>query len=559
MIEFTLAAVGLVAIAFMTVRVGHWLNDSMVERNESFQASRANAGRGPGVTPFAGPATPLHLIGPGASRTPGLGTPGGGDSTVKPTCGDNLLRDAQNKRLQILSLLSQGQTFTLKEQSEITWYNAVNWNMLVEANYLALHAIQVDTWRKDLLDRIYPRLRDIQNMEIVQGVGDHDICAFWNSNLVAGHEVCPLPDPNPPRGIHQIDERLAPLIHELDPTAAGTVGSEIFAYEQQASVIRTRLWEIATRLGQIGTRLPQIDTLLNRPDSDGPGPDRGGIYEELRQLEPAMTTCEPILAIPPIDPFNPSPEYVFCSDLRSHVQDLERQRDDLLQEQANLPVEQANLLSEQGDAGSGLVVDLNRLNDLLQPLYTLRNYLWGELYGLLALHWEVNGGWGLQAQQFNYLSQVDAIVDSWTPLWQQLHPGTELWDQDLSDLFQQTIQAWDDANANSPDTVLLDLTSELYAITDRLLEMMLERLDHTDWSELPSGTDYIGQIPQSLLDRFGIRLPLVSPDAVNPGGQREANARILPLMAHTEEIRTLILEAEELERQARRDCTSATE
>jgi hypothetical protein len=42
------------------------------------------------------------------------------------------------------------------------------------------------------------------------------------------------------------------------------------------------------------------------------------------------------------------------------------------------------------------------------------------MYGLMALENEVHGGWGLYPQGFSYLSQVDAMVDSWDALWRSL-------------------------------------------------------------------------------------------------------------------------------------------
>jgi len=668
MIEFTLAAVGLVAMAYMTVRVGQWLNDAMVERNASYQASRPLAGRGPGVTPFSGPATPLRLIGPRASRTPGQGTPGGGQSATRPTCGDDLLGQANAKRRQVISLLMSGQNFTLPEQSQITYLNAINWNMLVEANYLAWHAIRVDTIRADLLNRIYPRLRQIQNMDIVQGNGSHDICAFSNSNPVAGHDLCPL---QVPQGIHQIDERLAGILHELDPTAAGTVGFERAAWYarlqeiadalnpfiegslgQQVAVTYAALiqaqaacadagggvvsggpWDITSCFGPAthppggidigapcgsatvqafrgGTVIIAVSDQPDRCDSCGYGNyvmiDHGNgfttLYAHLQDVDLAITPgshVDPGQLLGTVGNSGHTEGITGCHlhyEHRSQTTSGTRQVDPLGGQTCvvNVTTSEALGAAPVGTCDQALVDALNaaltdpgglldqvealRLerddinNNKLPPLNTLYNYLVGEMYGLWALDTEVNGGWGLQVQTYYALDEVDGIVSSWRRLWQQLHPGTELWPEDLSTLFQTTIQAWDAANANSPDTVVLEqIPDDLDQIIPRLLEMMLERLDRVDWSELPSGVDYRGQIPQGLLDRFDRfhLLPPVSPDTINPGGQREANARIRPLAGHpliahflveyTEDIGELILEAEELERQARRDCTSSSE
>lgn len=70
MIEFALATVGVVVIAFVSARVTQWLGQAMVDRNASFQATRVQAGRaGSSLVRFAGASQDIHLIGPGAGRT----------------------------------------------------------------------------------------------------------------------------------------------------------------------------------------------------------------------------------------------------------------------------------------------------------------------------------------------------------------------------------------------------------------------------------------------------------------------------------------------------------
>ena len=74
LIEVALAAVGIMVLAFVAARVAQWINQSMVDRNESYQQTRLDAGKlGAGLVRFEGPREPIHLIGPGPERTPGLG------------------------------------------------------------------------------------------------------------------------------------------------------------------------------------------------------------------------------------------------------------------------------------------------------------------------------------------------------------------------------------------------------------------------------------------------------------------------------------------------------
>ena len=120
LIEFALAAAGLVVLAFVTARVGHWLNESMVERNASFQATRvAAASTNPGVA-FAGPSD-IHLIGPGAQSTGGTGSPPPSTfSAGCPAAADALVAQAQGLRVQAEELLQQGVNWDLLVQEQIS-------------------------------------------------------------------------------------------------------------------------------------------------------------------------------------------------------------------------------------------------------------------------------------------------------------------------------------------------------------------------------------------------------------------------------------------------------
>ncbi len=84
-IEFALAAVGVVMLGLVAAKAAVWMNQSMVDRNLHYQQTRlAAASTAPGLG-FAGPNTPIHLIGPGAEHTPWHGS--GGIIPVDHNCG----------------------------------------------------------------------------------------------------------------------------------------------------------------------------------------------------------------------------------------------------------------------------------------------------------------------------------------------------------------------------------------------------------------------------------------------------------------------------------------
>ena len=73
LVEFAIATVGVLVLAFICGRVAVWLNESLVERNASYQESRVQAGEygklqkeGDPITTFDAPAD-IHLVGKEAS------------------------------------------------------------------------------------------------------------------------------------------------------------------------------------------------------------------------------------------------------------------------------------------------------------------------------------------------------------------------------------------------------------------------------------------------------------------------------------------------------------
>jgi len=72
-VEMALAASGIVVLAFMGAKVAAWLNESLVQRNDQFQAGRTVAGQpGAGLVPV-GAVAPITLIGGGGSSPGGAG------------------------------------------------------------------------------------------------------------------------------------------------------------------------------------------------------------------------------------------------------------------------------------------------------------------------------------------------------------------------------------------------------------------------------------------------------------------------------------------------------
>lgn len=98
LIEFALAAVGILVIAFVTARVASWLNRTMVDRNRSFQASRLAAGQSKTLVPFFGNSEfqPIHLIGPKAESTGGA--PQVAAKTYSVSCPAGVLRQTAADR-----------------------------------------------------------------------------------------------------------------------------------------------------------------------------------------------------------------------------------------------------------------------------------------------------------------------------------------------------------------------------------------------------------------------------------------------------------------------------
>lgn len=147
MIEFALATVGVMVIAFVSVRVAQWLGQTMVERNDSFQATRAQAGQSGSLVKVGGPLTDLHLVGPGAGRTAGAPEQGIGPSALPKGCpgGEALLAQARAHRGQAHLLWNEalglhGQMVDKLNQVTQTMETAKDLEAQLEAQAAALEA-----------------------------------------------------------------------------------------------------------------------------------------------------------------------------------------------------------------------------------------------------------------------------------------------------------------------------------------------------------------------------------------------------------------------------------
>ena len=108
LIEMTMATVGVVVIAFVMARAANWLNESMVERNQSFQDTRMAAAQSAGLVGVAAPSD-IHLIGPGAGRGGSAGPQGASSYNRSCPQGDSYYNQAMMYRQQADACMRQGE------------------------------------------------------------------------------------------------------------------------------------------------------------------------------------------------------------------------------------------------------------------------------------------------------------------------------------------------------------------------------------------------------------------------------------------------------------------
>ena len=241
LIEFAMAAVGLVAIAFVTARVAQWINQSMVERNDHFQGTRDQAGQGAGLVRFNGPNGRINLLGPSAASTSVQPSPGAGPSAAPPGCpgGADKFIQAANLRSQAYTQITSGNTELsgniTRLQNEAKFLIGLANNALAAANTVNNRLNSIAT--------LNARLNYIHHLQRVQDIG----------------------------GINGIDERLAVLAGQIDH-----INNDILPPIN--SRIDTRTWEI---------------NQLLYVDADGPGP----VTQGLQTIMDA--TCNAVLATDP--------------------------------------------------------------------------------------------------------------------------------------------------------------------------------------------------------------------------------------------------------------------
>jgi len=267
LVEFALAAVGLVALAFVVTRVGVWLNESILQRNNEFRGTRmaaANMQPGDGPVRFDPPST-IHLIGPAASSTGGA--PPQPPGSYDTSCNSTFLTQLTAKQQALWTIL-----FNTDEQGipglqdRVDKINTSAKLMVAQANQMAEDAATIVEILGKLTNEIDPRLDDIHNMDAVQGTGDH-VIELPSDLLRADCSARPYEvgsNPQTYRGLHNIDERIRAIdcqrsaniqysmawtqarvtkletaLRQLDPDITGTV-----AWHLDASKTNSTAWKL---------------------------------------------------------------------------------------------------------------------------------------------------------------------------------------------------------------------------------------------------------------------------------------------------------------------------
>lgn len=137
LVEVALAVVGLVVLGFVCVRVGQWVNHSMVERNADFQMSRGLAGTpGAGVVKFYLNPTRIHLLGPDAASSGAPSSIPEGLSTAPPSCpaGASLVTQINDLRALILEDWKERDDLLKQHREAVCW--AVDLEMAGSGDYV---------------------------------------------------------------------------------------------------------------------------------------------------------------------------------------------------------------------------------------------------------------------------------------------------------------------------------------------------------------------------------------------------------------------------------------
>ena len=238
-----MSAAGLIALAFVVTRVGVWLNQSMQQRNELFQHTRKDAASiqpGQGPVRFDAPGG-IHLIGPGAGTTGGLGQQP--NSSYDASCSSAAMAQAAQKRGDLLTAL--GVTVPILRYSVALLHTEAR-RLLVEANELVTDATKIVDALQEINDIIDPRLAHIHDMDEVQGRHDHEIdlshggdlpkAPFLTADCLTDFGVSS--DPQTYQGLHNIDERMSAINCQLSWWTAHSVAWTIAKLERLEEVRR---------------------------------------------------------------------------------------------------------------------------------------------------------------------------------------------------------------------------------------------------------------------------------------------------------------------------------
>jgi len=245
LVEFAMAAVGLIAIAFVVARVGFWLNSSMQQRNDAFQDSRVDAAN---IAPGAGPErfdapNGLHLIGPTAQSTGGVGQQP--DSSYDTTCASGLQATLFEKQQRLFELWGRE---VPDAQVDAEAMNSNGKLLVRQANVLARDAARIYEIYQDIITRINPRLETIHNLPIVQASEIDMTITLPPLSYVEtpvfdfGSIDCSVdPDPTVHTGLHNIDEREQAIRCQLGSRKEGSVAWWRAAYYARIAEIDAQL------------------------------------------------------------------------------------------------------------------------------------------------------------------------------------------------------------------------------------------------------------------------------------------------------------------------------
>jgi len=556
LVEFALAAVGIVAIAFVTARVARYLNGAMVWRNATFQDSRDEAGRWPfSVVSFGGPPD-LHLIGPSAARTPGVMSPP--SPLASCPAGQDKLDQAYQRRLEVIYLLTTNRT---NQMDLVNIYHEMAHLRVIDANKLVWDAINIEMNINPAIEAIDDRLQDIHT---------YDETFYMDLDGDSVDEQIRVSVPNI-GGINMIDNRLQDLNWQLDPNNEGSVAWQIGATyaalgevwancSTTASPVVAGIHPISSCYGQghptgididapLGTRIlpfkdgEVIEVVSNRPERCD---DCGyGNYVVVRHADGTTTLYAHMNAVyvgvggqvtagsSVLGEVGNSGHTIGPTGVHLHFE----YRDQYGWYMNPLSVEctpyetmsdaVGTYNPDPGSWSGQCQTDWNNLQTALKNLVKLQQTLQVEAYFLWGLWYGTDGVLAKRAEKQALLQQVDEIVDRW-------NLGIPSFVQRYLNTLAATADTWGSTEPTY-GAELVGMTGG--EVNFRLRLLALYKLDEADWGGiLPNGNP--------------------APNGINPGDYSHANEIIFQQIVHSQEVRQKLLEAENLEREAKQLCTS---